>query len=221
MIDLALEDLKQLLLDGRRAAQYAWDHYDELATRKDAYTLYGPYTAYGPGVAIPWGYIPKRARSLTLKTRRKKYNLYELDSDYKLLRVRLMLNSLNEYTYHCFEMDGIQYSCPFINNKRKIGLDEVFALGYKDGKPYYSGYLREHSVIAHFFEYVSPERVRITEYTYNPTSKYTMHGYLTDPDASIGALNAAANRLCFEKEPVYTDFSQWFSTGDGSVVPSE
>ena len=70
MIDLTLEDLKQLLLDGRRARQYAWDHYEELAAREAVYTLYGPY-AHGTGAAIPWGYTPKRARNLTLKTRRK------------------------------------------------------------------------------------------------------------------------------------------------------
>ena len=209
MIDLTLEDLKQLLLDGRRARQYAWDHYEELVARKAVYTLYGPY-AYGTGAAIPWGYTPKRARNLTLKTRRKKYTVYELDSEYKLLRTRDVFNLVRDYTYECFELDGIQYACPFVFNQKEEGHGNVIALGCKDGKPYYSGFLAHNVVFAHFFEYISPEKVLITEYAYNPVSKYTLHGYLTDPDAPIGALNAAANRLCWEEEPMYTDFSQWF-----------
>lgn len=217
MIDLSLEDLKQILLEGRRARQYARDHYEELAAREAVYTLYGPY-AYGTGAAIPWGYTPKRARELTLKTRRKKYNVYELDSEYKLLRVRQVFNGVNDNTYQCFELDGIQYGCPFLFNKKENSYIEVMALSYKDGKPYYSGFLAENVLFAHFFEYVSQKKVLITEYAYNPVSKYTLHGYLTDPDAPIGALNAAANRLCWEEEPVYTDFSLWFrNTGDSSV----
>ncbi len=217
MIDLSLEDLKQILLEGRRARQYARDHYEELAAREAVYTLYGPY-AYGTGAAIPWGFIPKRARDLTLKTRRKKYNIYELDSEYKLLRVRQVFNCANDNTYQCFELDGIQYACPFLFNQKENCYSEVIALSYKDGKPYYSGFLAENVLFAHFFEYVSQEKVLITQYAYNPVSKYTLHGYLTDPDAPIGALNAAANRLCWEEEIMFTDFSRWFrNAGDGSI----
>lgn len=209
MIELTLEDLKQLLLDGRRAAQYAWDHYEELAAREAIYTLYGPY-AYGTGADIPWGYTPKRARDLTLKTRRKKYTIYELDSAYRLLRVTQVLDSVKINIYHCFDLDGIQYACPFLTNLKKEGFGDVIALKWKDGKPFYSGFLANNVMFAHFLEYVSPEKVLITEYAYNPVSKYTMHGYLTDPDAPINALNAAMQRICFEEEPMYTDFSQWF-----------
>ena len=214
MIELTLEDLKKLLSDGRHARQYALDHYEELAVREAAYTLYGPY-AYHTGAAVPWGYTPKRARNLTLKTRRKKYLIYELDSEYKLIRVRYVFNSVNDNTYHCFELDGVQYACPFLFNRKEKSLGEVVAVNYKNGKPYYSAFLAENVLFAHFFEFVSQEKVLITEYAYNPVSKYTMHGYLTDPDAPIGALNAAIQRLCFEEEPVYTDFSQYFrNTGE-------
>ena len=68
--NLHMEDLKQLLSDGRRAAQYAWDHYEELTAREAVYTLYGPYE-YGIGAAIPGNTIPMRSRSLTLKTNTK------------------------------------------------------------------------------------------------------------------------------------------------------
>ena len=217
MIDLTLEDLKQLLLDGRRARQYAWDHYEELAAREPVYTLYGPY-AYGTGADIPGGFTPKRARNLSLKTRRKKYIIYELDSEYKLLRARQIFNSANDKTYQCFELDGIQYACPFLFNQKEKCYGDVIALSCKDGKPYYSGFLAKNVLIATFFEYVSEEKVLVTEYTYNPVSKYATQGYLTDPDAPINAPNAAAQRLCYEEEPMYTDFSQWFQTEDGSLT---
>lgn len=210
MIDLTLEDLKQLLLDGRRARRYAWDHYEELAAREAVYTLYGPY-AYGTGAAIPWGYTPKRARNLTLKTRRKKYVIYELDREYRLLRVTQVLDSVNINTYHCFDLDGIQYACPFLPDQKKKGYGNTIALSCKDGKPYFYAFLAENVLFVRYCEYVSQGKALMTEYGYNPVSEYTLHGYLTDPDAPIGALNSAANRLCWEEEPVYTDFSQWFT----------
>ena len=209
MIELTLEDLKQLLLDGRRARQYAWDHYEELAAREAAYTLYGPYTP-SAGAAIPWGYTPKRARNLSLKTRRKDYIIYELDSEYKLLRVRLVLNSVNDYTYHCFELDGVQYFCPFLFNRKKESRDNVVAMNYKDGKPYSYALLSQNVLFVQFCEYVSPGKALMTEYAYNAVSEYTVDGYPTDPEAPIGALNSAATRVCWEEEPIYTDFSKYF-----------
>ena len=209
MIDLTLEDLKQLMSDGRHAMEYAWNHYEELAAREAVYTLYGPY-AYNTGAAIPWSGTPKRARNLTLKTRRKKYLIYELDGEYKLIRIKDVFNSVHESTYHCFELDGVQYACPFLANQRSMGFGNIMALRYKDGKPYYSASLSRSLLYIRFCEYVSEGKGLMTEYGYNPVSKYTLHGYLTDPDAPIGALNSAATRVCWEEEPVYTDFSQWF-----------
>lgn len=212
MIDLTVADLKQLLLDGRQAAQYAWDHYEELVEREASYTLYGPY-AYETGAAIPGAYTPNRARNLTLKTCKKNYNIYELNSEYTPLRITQVLNSEKINTYHCFELGGMQYACPFLPNKKQTGFGHVVALAYKSGKPYYYAFLSENVLLADFFEHISPEKVLITEYAYNPVSKYTLHGYLTDPEAPLGKLNSAASRTCWEEVPVYTDFSQWFRQG--------
>lgn len=218
MIELTLDDLKQLLLDGRRARQYAWDHYEELAARESTYTLYGPY-AYETGAAVPWGYTPKRARNLTLKTRRKKYLIYELDCAYKLMRVRNVFNSVNDYTYHCFEFDGIQYSCPFLFNRKEKSLGNVVAVRYKDGRPYYYAFLSHNVLFVRFCEYVSQGKALMTEYSYNSVSEYSLHGYPTDFDAPIGALNSAAQRVCWEEEPVYTDFSQFFKKAEEDSQP--
>ena len=140
--------------------------------------------------------------------------VYELDSEYKLLRVRHVFNGIADDTYHFFELDGVQYAYPFTNNQKYRGHGEVRALSYKDGKPYYYGFLSKNVLFVRYCEYISQEKALMTEYGYNPVSKYTLHGYLTDPDAPIGALNAAANRMCWEEEPVYTDFSQWFRNTD-------
>ena len=218
MIDKTKEDIKQLLLDGRRAAQYAWDHYEELAAREAVHTLYGPY-AYGTGAAIPGSFTPKRARTLSLKTRRKKYNIYELDSECKLLRVTLVLDSAPTYTYHCFELDGVQYACPFYPHKKEWGCGNINAVSYKDGKPYYSGSLAYNVIFADFFEYVSPDKVLMTEYSYNPVSEYTLHGYPTNTDAPINALDSDVQRICWEEEPMYTDFSQWVEKTDDKDLP--
>lgn len=209
MIDLTIEEIKKIQLDGRKAAEYAWDHYEELVKREKVYTLYGPY-AYGIGAAIPWGFISKSARNLSTKTRRKNYNIYELDGEYKLIRVRQVFNSVNDQTYECYELDGVQYAFPFLFNQRRSGGSEVIAVKYNDGRPCFLGFLAKNVVYAHFLENVSQEKVFITSYSYNPISEYTPHGYLTDVNAPIGALNSAVQRVCREEEKEYTDFSQWF-----------
>ena len=145
-MDLTMEDLKQLLADGRRAAQYAWDHYEELTARKATYTLYGPH-AYGTGAAIPGKFISKRDRNLTLKTRRKQYLVYELDDEYNLLRVRHVFDQIRDPLYECFELDGIQYACPFVvGRKVVVNNNEVLALSYQDGKPYFFGFLKKNQL---------------------------------------------------------------------------
>lgn len=213
MNDLNIEDLKRLLLDGRQAAQYAFDHYEELAVREPVYTLYGPY-AYGTGAAIPGKFIPKCARNLTFKTRRKKYIIYELDNNYNLLRARQVFNSVNDNTYQCFELDGIQYACPFRHNRKQMSRDEVLALSWKDGKPEYFAFLTHNTLIAQFFEHVSQDKMLVTAYTYNPVSEYTLQGQLTVPDAPLGQPNSPAARGSWEEAAAYTDFSMWFKQMD-------
>jgi len=93
--ELNIEDLKQMLVAGRRARQYALDHYEELAAREAVYTLYGPYD-YRIGAATPGPIVSKNSRKLAFKTKRKNYLVYELDSDYKLLRVKHVFEQRND-----------------------------------------------------------------------------------------------------------------------------
>lgn len=210
MKDLNIEDLKQLLSDGIQARQYAWDHYEELLARKPAYTLYGPYD-YWIGAATPEKIISKASRVLTFKTRKKSYLIYELDSEYKLLRVNHVFQSKHSATYHFFELDGIQYAIAFVPNKKELCDYQIYAIGYKDGKPYYYGNLYEGRVLAYFFEYDSPDKRHVTQYQYYPNSEYSIYGYPADSEAPLGEPNSRAHRFCYDEKPVYTDFSKFFT----------
>jgi len=218
--DLNIEDLKQFVQDGKHAVQYAWDHYEELAAREAVHTLYGPYDYY-IGAAIPGKSVSKKSRTLTFKTSRKKYLIYELDSEYKLLRVRHVFDHLTDATYHFFELDGIQHACPFISNQKKLDRDEILALSYKAGKPYFLGRMTSKIMSADFYEYISPEKMLVTEYYYNPVSIYSLHGYPLDLNAPIGALNSPADRSCWEEKPMYTDFSKFFTVSETSEPVEE
>ena len=209
MTDLTTKDLKQLLAEGRWAAKYAWNHYEELAAREATYTLYGALE-HGIGAARPGRLVSKRSRILKFNKPKSDFTVYELDSEYKLLRVSHVINSQNYDTYHCFELNGILYACPFRYNQKEIVRNEVLAIGYKDGKPYYFGAIGSNRVSADFYEYISPEKVHVVEYSYHPVSKYSLHGYLLDPNAPLGELSSPAQRACCEEKPMYTDFSMFF-----------
>ena len=210
MYEISISKLDQLIADGKRAAQYAWEHYEELIMRKKKYVLYGP-VAYGIGAGIPGKFISPNSRKLQKQTRKKDYMLYELDSNFNLLQTTLMRNYTEiENTYYCFEFEGIRYACPFFGKQKKRYNKEILAIGFRGARPEYLGFLREHSLIAQFFHYDSPEKVLVTTYSYSPSSKYTVHGYEIDPNAPIGAPNSSVEKGFWEEVPAYTDFSEWF-----------
>lgn len=208
--ELEIEDLKQMQVARRRAIQYAWEHYEELSAREAVYTLYGPMD-YTIGAAMPGHLVSKNSRKLTYKTKRKEYLIYELDSEYKILRVRHVFEyPIGNFAFHCFELDGIQYACAFKYDKKEFRCNEVIAVGYKDGKPYFCGNLSHNVVFADFYEYISPEKVRVTEYYYNPVADYSAQGYPLDPNAPLGEPNSPARRYYREEKLMYTDFSKFF-----------
>lgn len=207
---MSVDELKQLIQDGRDAMRYAWDHYEELVAREAVYTLYGP-SDYGIGAGIPGKFIPERSRKLLMKTRKQNYIIYELDSQYKLLRTTTMRDyTTAAYVYHCFEMNGIQYACAFHSDKKKIYFDEVLAVKYKNGLPCFLGFLRARSLIAEYYEYTVENKASVTAYSYAPFTVIKVNGYAVDPDAPIGAVNSAVEVGRWEMEMTYTDFSRFF-----------
>lgn len=209
MHNITIEELEQLLQDGRRALQYAWEHYDELISRETIYTLYGPHH-YGIDAGIPGKFIPQRVRKLSKQTRRKNYTTYELDSAYQLLcTTPIREHTIIDCVYYCFMLDGVQYACSFCNNEKKLFRDEVIAIKYEDNRPQWYAFLRSRSLIINYFDYSSPEKMNVSAYSYSPDSKYTMHGCLTDLNAPIGALNSPVNWGQWEEDIAYTDFSSW------------
>lgn len=210
MRKISIEELEQFIQTGRRVAQYAWDHYEELAAREKTYTLYGPYD-YGIGAGIPGKIIPPRSRKLTKQTRRKNYLIYELDSGYKLLRVVAVWDQTKvECVYHCFDLDGVQYAYPFRGTEKKSFKREVLAVCNVGQRPQYLAYLRPNSTMVQFFDRINTEKMTVTTYSYTPTAKFTVHGYPVDHAAPLGALNSPVEMGCWDEPLAYTDFSSWF-----------
>lgn len=226
MYEVTIEELQQLLLDGRKARQYALEHYEELAARKHTYTLYGPH-AHWLGASIPCNTVtPKRARKLLHKTRRKDHVIYHLDEHYKVMRTIIVLNYTKvDAIYHHFDLDGVVYAysvpgsmkdgefCTFpiqrVAQSAYLG-DEVHFLRYDDGKPVRYGILHSNFVFVQFYEYVDAEKMLVTTYRYWSRAERSMYGYPIDPDAPIGALNSSVDRHFYEETPEDTDFSRWF-----------
>ena len=210
MREISIDELNHFLQKGQEIARYAWDHYEELTARERIYTLYGPYD-YGIGAGIPGKFIPPRSRNLTKQTRRKNYIIYELDSNFQLLRTITVRDQTKvESTYQCFEMDGVLYAYSFRGTEKKPFKDEVIAVFNVDQKPQYMAFLSAHRVFIHFFEQISLEKMMVTAYYYTPFSKLSPQGYPVDHSAPVGSLTSPVQRGFWEEMPLYTDFSQWF-----------
>lgn len=210
MYEIGIEELQKLLKDGRKAAQYAWGHYEELAARKHTYTLYGPYT-YGIGASIPSKLTPKHARILSKNTRRKNFHIYELDDDYRVIRTISVINHTEvECVYHHFAFGELIYAYPFRGTTKEMFTDTISALKFSDKKPVFYAEISKNSLFAQFFKYISTQKMLFDEYCYYPISKYSVYGYPVNQNAPVGALDSAASRLCTEEIPEYIDFSHWF-----------
>lgn len=210
MYEIGINGLQKLLMEGRRAAKYAWDHYEELTAREHVYTLYGPH-ANAIGASIPSSLTPVRARNLTCHTRRKDYLIYHLDSDYNVMRTITVLDYTKvDCTYHHFQLDGVTYAYPFRGTEKVMYTDRVKSLRFSNGKPVYFGLLQKNFVFAQFYEYETSEKMMVSTYRYSPLAQFSMYGYAIDPNAPVGALNSCVDRHCKEEISHYIDFAQWF-----------
>lgn len=210
METISTELLDKLILKGREAERFAWEHYEELCAREKSYTLYGP-DAYGIGAEMPGSIVPKSSRKLTKQTRRKNYIIYELDNNFHLLRT-IRVRNYHEISdsYQCFEMDGIHFSCHFKGNQKLIAGREVFAIFYKNKQPQWFAYLTTNSVNLEMYSYTSPSKAKISLYLYSRVSKYNWNGYPVDFSAPFGSPYSPISYGSCEAEPMDTDFSVYF-----------
>lgn len=203
-------ELDWLILEGKLALEYAWEHYDELVARECAYRLYGPY-CYRTGAGSPGSLTSKRERELKKQTRRKNYLIYELDSNYKLLRVISVRDYKKvELIHHCFECDGTQYGVSFREERKESFGFEVDVVRYRDELPAYYGIASRERILAHFYEYSSNERVNVLCYDYCRSRQSTAYGYPVDWDSPIGGLSSPVDKGSWEEDVRYTDFSKFF-----------
>ena len=208
--NLGYRELDWLLLEGKLACEYAWEHYDELVARECAYRLYGPY-CHRMGAGIPGSLTSKKERELKKQTRRKDYHIYELDSNYKLIRVISIRDYEKvELIHHCFEYDGTQYSVPFREERKKLFRFEVDVVRYRDGLPVYYGIASCEHLLSHFYEYSKNEKTKVLCYAYGRCMRRTVHGYPVDWDSPIGGLASPVEKGSWEEDVLYTDFSKYF-----------
>lgn len=210
MYEIGIDELQQLFIEARVVAKYAWEHYEDFASREHTYTLYGP-EAYDLGASVPSSLTPIRARKLLKSTRRKNYVIYELDASYNVLRTIHMLDYTKvDCTYHHFDLDGIKYAYPFRGNGRGMYTDKITVQKYSGGLPVYYAIAANNLLFAQFYEYPEPNKMVVSTYRYFPTAQITMHGYPVDWNAPIGAPNSPVQRHCREEVPAYIEFSSWF-----------
>lgn len=209
MYEIGIAELHQLFLEAREAAKYAREHYDDFTSREHTYTLYGP-EAYNLGASVPSSLTPMRARKLLKSTRRKNHVIYELDSEYKVLRTIHMIEyTRTDCTYHHFELNGIQYAYPFRERGNSLYTDKITVLKYKQGRPVYYAIVANNLLFCQFYEYPEATKMMVSTYRYWPKGKATALGLPVDWEAPIGSITSPVDRHCTEETPIEIDFSKW------------
>ncbi len=215
MRDISYDELDQLLMEGRKATEYAWEHYEDLSARECVFRLYGPYCP-GLGAGSPGRLTSKKNRELKKQTRRKNYHIYELSSEYKLIRMIAIRDYTKvEVVYHCFECNGTQYAVPFRGvplrgGRKELANCETEVTRYQDGKPAYLGCVEGEYLLAQFYEYGLSEKVYVTCYAYSRNAMRSVQGYPIDWNSLPGGLASPVEIATWEEDIRYTDFSQWF-----------
>ena len=210
MIETSYEELHELIEKGKRAKAYAWEHYEELAAREAVHTLYGPSEVF-MGAATPCHLIRANVRKLTHKTRRKQYLKYELDQDYRVIRVVSVYPTKNgDYIHHVFELDGVTYGCPFKVNEKRFADDRIEAIFISEGKPRYYAQTYESGIFCEFYEYPTEDSRLNTGYLYSKNCQTTSYQMKPNWDAPFGAPDSPVSKHCYDSTPQYLDFSIYF-----------
>lgn len=210
MYNIELTELDRLLEEGREAARYAWGNYEMLSAREKMFTLYGPNT-YAIGAGLPGNLVSKSARKLLKKNRRKDFAIYELDDQYKLLRVVHVFDHTRvDCVYHCFELNGAFYAYPFRSTEKAWYKDETVVIHFENEQPTYLGLASRNYLAAEFFEYIGNEKMMMTSITYAPEAKLSYYGYPCDRSVPVGSLSSPAWTGCMEYDVYPIDFARWF-----------
>ena len=210
MHELDISGLTQLIQEGRVGVDYAWENRNDLIAREHTYTLYGPHDSL-LGASIPSSLMPAKVRQLRKSIRRKNYTIYELDDAYRVLRTTQIINYTKCVdTFHHFELNGVRYAYNFSKYGRPQYADRIFVLKFQDGKPSYFADTTATHIFAEFYEYIEPDRMGVSCYSFSPNATHTQFGYPVDWSAPIGAENSPVS-CHYREEPVqYIDFSHWF-----------
>lgn len=202
--------LDKIIANGHYAFNYAWDHYEDLNSRKSVYTLYGPHTL-NIGAASPSHLSgTKGARRLAPSTRRTAYTVYELDENYQPLRVRHINRFGIDCTYHLFLVDGIVCARPFFRDEKAFYKNEICLLSFSKGKPSSFAIVSSNSLSLETYDYIDAGKIMVTSYLYFPNSLITTSGVPMSWDSPFGAPESPVKMGTMEREFEYIEFSSWF-----------
>lgn len=205
------EEMDRLIRNSEIAKQYAWDHYDTLASRKAVYTLYGPSSNF-LAAASPSSLVRDSCRTLARKTRREKYTVYELDADYHVIRVtHVRKGGRVDCTYQVFDLKGVSYGCPFYGMEKKAYPSNIEAVKIERGKPVLYTNSNPDCLFCELYDYLPDGLRQCKQYMYHPHCELTAsYRQIPDWNAPYGAPNSPVIFHCIENAPQMLDFSKWF-----------
>lgn len=210
MVKLSFDDLNLLIQRGQTAFQYAWDHYEELATRRCVHTLYGS-ASYYVGALSPSHITSSKERKLSNKPGTDRYIIYEFDENYNVIRIKhIKRGNQVDCTYHVFELNGALYARSFFQDKKAFYKKDVVSLSFSNNLPVSYAIIGPNRLAAEFYEYLSPTRMITTTYTYYPDSIVTYRGGAASFDVPFGMRESPVQFSCDEEPVHYIDFSRWF-----------
>lgn len=209
MVETSYDQLHDLIAKGLAARQYAWEHYEELASREAVYTLYGPHSCF-LGAVSPCTSTRKADRKLLKKTRRQSYNVYELDADFRVIRVHGIVKQQHDGVRHIFELNGVTYGCSFRKDCKKFHDQRTLAIKYQDGKPVYYASTTESYIICEFYEYPEEGKRLCTSFMYSKNCVNNYLGLVPDFDAPLGTPGSPVTKSYCEDVPPDLDFSKYF-----------
>lgn len=211
MHEINMDSLLQIMLRTRAEAKFARENYAFLAARPHAHILYGP-GAYNVGVLIPGNLINKRSRNLSRKpSRRKEYDIYQLDENLQLLRKTTMHDYGREgCTFHCYRKGSTMYAYPF-NKGGAYSMDKISFIDYDEkNRPHCFGVSSAVMLFIQFYQYICDDKMIVSDYRYWPSKEYAPQLYHLH-SGSYEWYKVGPKMECsyYEGVPYLVDFSQW------------